>query len=97
MIEGCFECARQEEEGHEPGATVAEWALIGKDDYEQKYGPGMSNTEWYSEASGNSSIVSQGGSSNGSQASGVSQGNGTTDSPAVNDTISGQKMKAMMA
>ncbi len=28
-IEGCYECDSQEEEGEEPGATVAEFALIG--------------------------------------------------------------------
>ena len=93
VIEGCFECAEQEEEGQEPGATVAEWALIGQDDYEQKYGPGMSSTEWYSDGSGNSSIIPQGGSSNATQASGKSQGKGTTAGPAANDMISGQKRK----
>lgn len=84
VIEGCFECAQQEEEGQEPGASVAEWAIIGEED---KLGP--TGLQQGSEGGQEGSDIatapgeSSGDSPDGTQASGESQGNGTTSGPGA--------------
>lgn len=74
VIEGCYECAQQEEEGQEPGASVAEWAIIGEQDK-----LGMNGKQAGSEGGQEGSDIATAPGAT----SGESQGNGTTSNPGA--------------
>ena len=80
VIEGCYECVQQEEEGQEPGASVAEWAVIGEFDRIGMTGIQGGNNNG---TQGGSNISTQGQGDSNTQSSGESQGNGTTSGPGA--------------